>query len=145
MLPTCVIFITGALINKFHPLINIPGKINKQDDVNVIQARVGAQNLALRNSRWQRLNNMHGPEFPRLDINYLKDLVGPYHLYLSPSYIQDKLQREEPNVLEIDELREKPNFLRFRIYSRFRNATKYMLWLAYEDAPNEDNPLVFYH
>ncbi|CAH1105645.1 unnamed protein product [Psylliodes chrysocephalus] len=88
---------------------------------------------------------MHVPEFPRLDIDDLKHLVGPYHLYLGPSYIQDKLQREELNVLEIDELREEPNFLRFRIYSRFRNATKYMLWLAYEEPLNQDNPPFFYH
>ncbi|CAH1103874.1 unnamed protein product [Psylliodes chrysocephalus] len=143
---------SGALLNKFHPLINLPGTmdiaveiLNKLDDVNIIQARVEAQNLTTRNGRWRRLNHMHIPEFPRVEINFLKDLVGSYHIYLSPSYIQDKLQREENNVLEIDEFREENNFLRFRIYSRFRNATKYMLWLAYEEELNENIDPIFYY
>lgn len=67
--------------------------------------------------------------------------VGIYQVELAPSYIQDKLQREEQEVFEIEMLRDarrlpEPGFLRVRVFSRFRNQTRYQLWISY--VPNSD-------
>lgn len=139
--------IAGALINKFHPLINMPGTLDTatqmlvdSDDVNIVQARVEAENLRTRNGRWIRLNQFHIQSFPRLDIEYLKLLTGTYHLHLAASYIQDTTRRdgEVDNILEFDELQGEPNFLRFRIFSRFRNAAKHMLWVVFTERGDEN-------
>ena len=75
---------------------------------------------------WERLSQEHVPEFPRLDLQYLRRLtLGPYQLELAPSYIQDKFEHESSDFFELDIDRDLPGFLRIRIYSRFRNATCY--------------------
>lgn len=149
--------IAGALINKFHPLIRVPGTLelaiqmlNDSEEVNIVQARVEAENLRTRNGRWIRLNHRHVPRFPRLDLEYLKTLTGTYHIYLAASYIQDTIQRNEgeENTLDIDESIEEQNFLRFRIFSRFRNATKHMLWVVFRETDDdnvEDPPILGYY
>lgn len=84
-----------------------------------------------------RLNAQHVPDFPMLNLNYLRDLtVSIYQIRLAPSYVQDKLQREESEEFQIDVLRDKEripqlSLLRVRLYSRFRNAIKYQLWISY--------------
>lgn len=87
--------------------------LEKWQEVNIVQARVEAENLPLRNGNWVLLNHIHVPEFPRLTLQYLKNLIGVYHVQLSAAYIQDKLQREEVNIIEVDEFIEESNFLRF--------------------------------
>jgi len=79
------------------------------------------------------------PFFPSLNLNYLKELtVGIYQINLAPAYIEDKLQREETEVFELDKLADERGLIRVRTYSRFRNATKYQLWIAYiEDNLNQ--------
>lgn len=50
------------------------------------------------------MNENQALDFPRLDINYLKDVtIGIYQIKLFPSYIQDKLQREGTETFEFDE------------------------------------------
>lgn len=93
--------------------------------------------------------------FPRLTLQDLRDITfGEYQLQLAPSYIQDRLQREdrEGEVFQLDTYRGDPGIIRVRIFSRFRNATKHQLWIAYnspEDAENEldetESPILGYY
>lgn len=146
--------IAGAIINAYHPSIEMEGTnaelarqmLERATTVNVVQARVEVDNLHTRNAqRWVRLEAQQIHDFPVFDLEYLKDLtVGIYQINLAPSYIQDKLQRENQEELQIEMLRDvdampEPGFMRVRIFSRFRNATKYQLWIAYQphDAENE--------
>ena len=76
-------------------------------------------------------------------------------IQIVPSYIQDKLQREneEGELFQLDTYRDNLGIIRVRIFSRFHNATKHQLWIAYigpEDAENEEiveaeNPVLGYY
>lgn len=76
-------------------------------------------------------------DFPELTIEYLENLtVGCYQIGLAPSYIQDKLQRENNEVFPVevhaDENRlPEPGLLRARIYFRFRNQARHQLRVQY--------------
>lgn len=132
--------IAGAILNKYREPILMEGAnaelaqimLEKSQTPNVLQARVEIDNLHTRNARWVHLIENHIPLFPRLNLDYLKELtVGIYQVNLAPAYVQDKLQREDSERFEYDELGNEPGLIRVRIYSRFRNATKYQLWIAY--------------
>jgi len=80
------------------------------------------------------------PNFPRLTLEHLRDLtVGVYQVYLAPSYIQDKIQRDEQEEFQLDELIDESGFIRVRLYSRFRNAAKYQLWIAYDNIEKNEH------
>ena len=146
--------IAGAIINKYHPTINMAGatvelarslRENAQQP-NVIKTRVENENLHTRNAqRWAVLNSEHLPDFPVLDVGILQNItVGVYQLGLAPSYIQDKFHREEREELQLEMLRDanripEPGFLRVRVYSRFRNAAKHQLWISYRSVNNNNN------
>lgn len=121
--------------------------LQKLDEVNVVQARVEIDNIRFRIGEWFPLNRDHVREFPQFDLNYVKTLTGAYHIQLSSSYIQDTVYREEQNNIQIDLSREGENFLRFRVFSRHRNSAKYMLWIVYNDDPEniEDSPIMGYY
>lgn len=65
------------------------------------------------------------------------------------------LQREQTEVFELDGLTDERGLIRVRVYSRFRNATKYQLWIAYiedglnqqtsEKEPEHDEPILGYY
>lgn len=80
-------------------------------------------------------NELH--DFPVLTIDFLKELTeGIFQIELAPAYIQDTLQREDSDELQLEVLRDinrlpEPGFLRARIWSRYRNRTKYQLWISY--------------
>lgn len=82
-------------------------------------------------------------DFPILDVDYLKNLtVGIYQIKLAASYIQDTFERDNDEELHIELLRDQnllpqPGLLRVGVFSWFRNAVKYQLWIAY--LPNGDN------
>lgn len=87
-----------------------------------------------------------------MTIEYLKVLTaGIYQIKLAPSYVQDKLQREENDEFQVELLRDQnrlpePGFLRVRLYSRFRNRTRYQLWISYlPNAPVDNNPIRGYY
>lgn len=137
--------IAGSIINKYRESIrmeNADGELaqemlRRSREPNIVQARVKIHNFERRNGGWVRLNQNHVPDFPRLDMDCLKDItIGIYQINLSPSYIQDKLQREGTETFEFDERFDEPRLIRVRLYSRFRNATKYQLFIAYR---NEDD------
>lgn len=112
----------------------------RSQEPNVVQAQVEVENLRMRNARWIRLNHNQVNDFPRLDIDYLRDMtVGIYQVQLAAGYIQDRLQREDKEF-HIDILTER-GFLRVRQYSRFCNATTHQLWIAYNclEALENDN------
>lgn len=76
-------------------------------------------------------------DFPELTLDVLQNLtIGIYQIKLVPSYVQDTLQREKDEEFHIKMLREtdripEQGFMRVRVFSRFRNVTKYQLWIAY--------------
>lgn len=110
---------------------------------NIVQALVEVDNLHTRNAqRWVRLNVQQILDFPILDLEYLKDLtVGIYQINLAPSYVQNKLQREGQEEFHVEMMRNvqrlpQPGLMRIKIFSKFRKATKYQLWIVYR--PNND-------
>lgn len=152
--------IAGSLINKYRNTLNMPEKTvalareikNRLNDVNVVQMRVEVDNLGRRNAIWEQLNHEHIPEFPRFDLQYLRNItLGPYQLQLSPSYIQDKFDHESTDIFQLARHRDDPALLRFRIYSRFRNQTRYQLWVCFrinneeDDEGEEDGPILGYY
>lgn len=115
--------------------------VEKSNMANVVQGRVEADNLTRRNGQWERLDTQDLVDFPELDLDYLRNLtVGTYQLKLSSSYIQDKLVRDNDEQIQLDIHINEPGFLRVRVYSRFRNATKHQLFIAYRvDDVNTQN------
>lgn len=147
--------IAGAIINRYKERITLPHRnvafaravLDKAVEVNVVQARIEALGLRTRRARWTDLTQEHFQLFPRLTIEQLNDLTfGTYQIYLSPSYIQDTLLRADHEIADqqhvefdahyIDEY----GFVRFRIFSRFRNAGQHQLWIAFNEEYVEDNP-----
>lgn len=109
---------------------------------NSVQARVEIDNLNRRDGRWVRLNEEQVLVFPRLDMDYLKDLtIGVYQLDLSLGYIQDKFARERTVNLEIDDLFDEPGLIRIRVRSRYRNQTKYQIWIFYNPHKEDQEPI----
>ncbi|KAL3274750.1 hypothetical protein HHI36_019537 [Cryptolaemus montrouzieri] len=85
-------------------------------------------------------------EFPILDMEYSRRFtLGIYQLGLAPSYLLDKLDHDGTEVFEFDSNREVPDHLRIRVYSRFRNVTKYQLWMSFvpnrKDNMDEESPI----
>lgn len=159
--------IAGAIIYKYRPLIDMHGAdveltrtlLRKVRDVNVLQQLVEQENLHRRNRhRWVRLSSDQIQNFPRLTLDFLKELtVGAYQVQLAKSYIKDKLQREQDEVFQIEVVNRhncndipERGIIRVRLYSRCRNATNYQLWIAYvstdENEPNNnEEPIQGYY
>lgn len=143
------LLICGAIINRYHPSIVMEGADvaaaelmrERAQEPNVVQARVEVENLTLRRARWVPFTPQRVPLFPQLTLDDLRRLTfGTYQVYLSPSYIQDLHLRadlieenEVDNVLEIDERTDEPGFIRVRVFSRFRNALRYQLWISFDE------------
>lgn len=88
--------IIGAVINRYWQVIVMEGvelarrMFERARQENRLKIRVEMEYLARRNAMWNRLNANQVPDFPRLEFNYLKDLVmGIYQLSLASSYIQE--------------------------------------------------------
>lgn len=72
---------------------------------------------------------------------------------MAPSYIQDKVTRDDTEILELDSHRFQANLLRLRVYSRHRNRTTYQLWIRYrnnnhptnEDGIIDEEPILGYY
>jgi len=141
--------IAGAMINRYKQLITRTNSdeqramqmLQKAEEVNVVQARIDAENLLNRRGRWVALTEAHFPLFPQLDEDFLRNYnFGTYQVFLSPSYVQDTLlrsdesiDRENNNVIQVDTSTEENGFIRIRIFSRYRNAQKHQLWIAYDE------------
>lgn len=66
------------------------------------------------------INENYIPIFPRLNLNYLKNLrIDAYQIHLAPSYIQNKFRRDKNVILELDKFNDS-GFVRIRINSRAR-------------------------
>ncbi|GLV46425.1 hypothetical protein CBL_20765 [Carabus blaptoides fortunei] len=82
--------IAGAILNRFYPVI-------------LIQNATIELAQEMRNVQWRRLHHWDIPAFPVLDLEYLRDLtLGVYQVNLAPSYIQDKLIRENVDEIQVD-------------------------------------------
>lgn len=144
--------IAAAIINKYKETINMQNAdvdlanelLERATRVNIMQARVEAENLKARNANWLKLNHNHIPGFPVLTLDYLRDLtVGVYQVKLAPAYIQDKLLRDNAQELQFDTLITEPGLLRARVYSRFSGSKSHQIFVAFVDhladaANNED-------
>lgn len=160
------LLISGAILNKYYGPIQMPNcnvhlastMLARVEYVNVVQARVEAEALRQRRPRWVSLTAAETPLFPRLDLQYLHSLTfGTYQVKLSPGYIQDSTLRqlrdlaaedEYERVFEIDRNLNEPGFIRIKATSRFRNATIYYVWIAFNeeyDTNSEEDPILGYY
>lgn len=149
--------IGGAILNRYHPMIHMEGAnaqtaqhiLERAQIPNDMQTRVEVDNLIRRNGQWRRINHNDVPEFPVLDLQYLKHFTtGVYQVNLAASYIQDRIIREnEDNELQIDEHMNEPGFLRVRVYSRFRNSAKHQVFISFSnnDGEDENDPITGYY
>lgn len=126
--------IAAAIINRYRPTIDMRDAnaelanelLQKAQEPNVMQARVEVDNLRTRNARWDLLDHFDEAGFPNLTLEYLRDItVGVYQIHLAPGYIQDKIQRDQDEVFEFDQLINEPGLIRVRIYSRFATRERY--------------------
>ncbi|KAJ8673315.1 hypothetical protein QAD02_004577 [Eretmocerus hayati] len=152
--------ITGAILNRYRPPLLMEGAtaeaarevLRRAQLPNAVLATVEEQNLRRRNGQWRRLQQRDFPDFPVLDLPYLRDLtVGVYQVRLAPSYVQDKVHRDNNEEYQVDEHINEQGFIRIRVYSRFRNATIHQTFIRYRstdenvaDAELED-PLAGYY
>lgn len=93
-------------------------------------------------------------DFPLLTIDYLRQLTyGVYQVELAAAYIQDTCQREDDElqveVLNVEGWRfrlPQAGFIRARIWSRFRNQTRYQIFVEYVPRGNvADEPVTGYY
>ena len=109
---------------------------------NAVQERVQNENLTARNGQWRRIDHRDVPDFPILDLDYLKHLtIGVYQINLAPGYVQDTVLRNNDDELQLDEHVTTPGFIRVRVYSRYRARTRHQLFIAYRilDDNQEDD------
>lgn len=146
--------IAGAIINRYRePLIMSDANAElaqrlreKLREPNFVKRLVEEENLRNRIAqRWVQLNEAQFNGFPILTIEYLKQFtVGTYQIKLSPSYIQDKLIRNDGDGFTIEMLRNqnrlpRPGLIRVKIKSRFRRAKTHQLWITYVPTDEEDD------
>lgn len=107
--------------------------LQRSREENILKISVENGNLLRRHGRFVSLENNHVLDFPRLTIEYLRDIiVGTYQIRLAPSYIQSTKQREQNDDLQIDMANLLPNTIRLRIWSRFQNRVKHQIWIEYD-------------
>lgn len=135
------LLICGGIINKYHPPIIMQNAteeyaremMNRAREPNVVQARVDVDRLRFRRGQWAILTENDILRFPRMTLDQLKDLTyGTFQIQLSASYIQDNSAVDRQAEFQLDHLHE-PGFMRVRFYSRYRNATRYQLWIAFTE------------
>jgi hypothetical protein len=142
--------IACAIINRYFPPIEMQGATAELADSmrelaeheNVVKARVEIDRLHLQRIRddvWINLDQIGLPEFPFISLQELRDLtIEIYQIKLAPSYIQDRLQRENNNFI-FQIFLQKQGFLRARIYSRYTQATEHQLWIAFRPQFRNEN------
>ena len=138
--------IACALINRYHPTINpqtdTPERaeqmLARAQQPNMVQQRVENEGLFRRHGHWNTVADQDIPDFPVLDLDYLRDLTfGTFQIAMAPSYVQDNSEEYGDLAFEMDVSLAIPNFLRIRVKSRHRNAVKYQIAIQYSRAPNE--------
>lgn len=131
--------IAAALINRFHPPIqmadadvNVARRMLEQSRApNLIQQRVENEGLIRRRAQWIALQG-NQVRFPHLTVDYLRNLTfGTYQISLAPSYVQDKLQHEDDEEFQLNELMDDESLLHVRVYSRFRNRAIYHIFIQF--------------
>lgn len=141
--------IAGAIINRYREPILMQGAtaelaqniLARHQQPNEIQELITREGLQRGNAQWHRLAEQDILDFPVLHEDYLRQItIGIYQLGLAPAYIQDKLTRDDGEIIELDHHRVHQGLLRLRIHSRHRNRTSYQLWIKYNtglDPPGE--------
>jgi len=92
------------------------------------------------------------PDFPQLDHSYLEKVtLGIYQINLPPSYIQDNMHHGGDSVFEYNANVPEPGVIHMQIFSRFRNATRYQLWISFrlpddnDEQDDDEGPLLSYY
>ncbi|KYN15575.1 hypothetical protein ALC57_12197 [Trachymyrmex cornetzi] len=146
------LLIAGAIINKFfEPVIMSDATVDLAESMrqralesNVVQARVDVENLRNKRGNWIALEEAQIPLFPQLTPDYLRNYhlrnftCGTYQIGIAPSYIQDNVLEDREAQFQLDQFNE-PGFIRVRIYSRYRNAIRHQLWIAFIEINNEES------
>ncbi|KYM99340.1 hypothetical protein ALC62_09925 [Cyphomyrmex costatus] len=115
------LLIAGAIINKFFEPVTMP-------DATVDLAE-NMRQRALEPNVVQT----------RVDVENLRNKRG-----IVPSYKQDNVLEDREAQFQLDQLNE-PGFIRVRIYSRYRNAIRHQLWIAFieiNDEESEPDPIL---
>lgn len=96
--------------------------------VNHLKNRVESEHLHLRSAKWEVIDLNSVPDFPKLDLDQLRNLTcGTYQLKLSSSYIQEHL--EGYCTLHIH--KEDDRLLPVWLQSRHTSSKTYILWIKY--------------
>lgn len=145
--------IACAIINKFHPLIQMhDGTIDlaqqmlqKSRQPDLLQARIITERLLTKHGRWKPLIQPNiNINFPILNLDYLRNLTfGTFQLKMSPSYVKDNEQQLGNTIFEYDTRLTIDDLLRVRVRWRHGKAIKYQLAILYNDEP--ENPITGYY
>lgn len=137
--------IVCSISNKYFPDLNVSSDseedvrlaakmlyLSKQ--VNALKTHVEDNTLDKRSANWKTITEGDLNDFPRLDEQQLRDLTcGTYQLKLSTSYVQEHIDGDSQICVH----QEEENFIRIRLQSRHVSATKYLLWIKYNDSQIE--------
>lgn len=112
--------------------------LEKAGHVNLVQARVKAENLARKRARLVIWTLIHLKLFLRLSLEYFREFTNEnYQVGLSPEYIQDtslRVEEEDKNqVLQLNQNTNEPGFIRIKLFSWFKNAANHQLWVAFNE------------
>lgn len=143
--------IACALINRFHEPIHMQNcdddlaramlNIIQNQTINQLQIRVEQERLHRRGGVgvWVNLNE-NNDYFPHLPLDYIASKTfGSYQVKISAGYIQDTSAREVNNEFIFQTQLLENNLIRARVYSRFTQATKHMLFIEYNE--NIEDPI----
>jgi len=138
--------IACALINAFRQEVLMAGAdsefaqlmLERSRMPNVLMQRVEEERLHThQGGRWVPLREANLLGFPILPLEYLRDFTfGTYQIKLAPGYVQDRTARDREMRFEV--IMHEPGLLRAKVYSRHTNATKYQLWIQFQDEGADD-------
>ena len=140
-----------AFINRYHPTIQPENDtpelaqqmLQRSRQPNALQHRIENEGIFRRHGVWEAINQHELPNFPILNLDYLRDLTfGTFLMKMAPSYVHDNIQEFGDVIFEKDIQLNIPNILRLRIKSRHRNAVKYQLAIEYN---GENDPISGYY
>ena len=139
-----------ALINAFHPTIHMHEATEEQarrmieiaGRENDLMRRVIQNNLVhQRGGQWFDLEN-YILDFPQLSLEYLhQKTFGTYQVKIAPAYVQDTTERAVENDFVIQGQLVEPGLFKAKIFSRFTQATKHILFIRYITENNCIDPV----
>lgn len=90
--------------------------VQRELTANIVQTSVEVDNVARRNDQWRRLHDI--PDF---------------RINLAPSYVKDKVVRDNHEDFQLDEHTVERGFLTVWIFSMYQKSTKHQIFIAYNN------------